>query len=135
MRAVRSAAPIAVLLAVLSLGALASCAAGSPPTASPSPTVPPVTVSSPEDAAALVIAGNPLFAGAIEMTPEVFVASKWWESTANADGSYDIKVTVGWGDCPAGCINRHVWTFHVGPDGGTKLVKEEGDPVPASLAP
>jgi hypothetical protein len=129
---------VKVLLAVLLLvGSVAGCAAGASPTATPTPnpTAPPVTVSSPEDAAALVIASDPLFAGAIEKTPEVFVASKWWEGTTNADGSYDIKLTVGWGDCPAGCINSHVWTFRVAPDGGVKLLKDEGDPVPASLAP
>ncbi|CAL8111195.1 unnamed protein product [Orchesella dallaii] len=33
----------------------------------------------------------------------------------------------GWGDCPSGCINKHFWTFTIGPDANSvKLVEEKG---------
>ena len=33
------------------------------------------------------------------------------------DGAWRLAFSVGWGDCPAGCIYRRTWTFVVG-DGG-----------------
>ena len=44
-----------------------------------------------------------------------------------------MKLTIGWGDCPAGCIERHVWTFDVDANGGLTLVSESGDEVPTDL--
>lgn len=55
------------------------------------------------------------------------------------DGS-DIKVLLfdnhlrytleyGFGDCPAGCINRHKWTFKVFRDGHVEFVSEGGSPL------
>jgi len=67
------------------------------------------------------------------LTPDVIGASKWWVATPIEDGGYTIELTVGWGDCPAGCINRHVWTFTVAADGTATLVKESGDEVPTTL--
>jgi hypothetical protein len=90
-------------------------------------------VTSPEDAAALVIATDPRFAGAMQLRPDVIGATKWWVATPLAGGGYTIEVTVGWGDCPAGCIERHVWTHEVKPDGSVKLVGETGDEVPVDL--
>ncbi|TAK00733.1 MAG: hypothetical protein EPO36_07640 [Chloroflexota bacterium] len=139
------------ILAAISIGA-AGCsgagASGSPsqaptPTAavpSPTPTTPgptPIaaTVASPADAAALVIATDPRFDGAVALTADVIGASKWWEAEALADGAYRVSLTVGWGDCPAGCINRHVWTFEVTADGQVTLLEESGDPVPEGDLP
>jgi hypothetical protein len=93
------------------------------------------TVASAEDAAALVVASDPRFEGAIPRDPQMIGASRWWEASANDDGSYTVKVTIGWGDCPAGCINQHTWTYRVGRDGALKLVEETGVPVPPSLTP
>ena len=120
--------------------ALAACSAGaaSPtPTLAPSPTPRPtptpvaVSVSSPAEAAAIVLASDPRFAGAIELTPDIIGASRWWKAEALPGGGYRVEVTIGWGDCPAGCIDRHVWTFDVDPTGGLTLVSETGDPVPS----
>jgi len=36
----------------------------------------------------------------------------------------------GFGDCPSGCINRHIWYFRVFMDGSVEFVEEEGDPLP-----
>jgi hypothetical protein len=119
--------------------ALAACGPGVSPAPTPSPTPQPTptpvaaSVESPEDAASLVIATNPVFAGAIELTPDIIGASTYWESEALDDGGYRIVMTVGWGDCPAGCINRHVWTYEVAADGQLELVGETGDDLPADL--
>jgi hypothetical protein len=92
-----------------------------------------VTVATPGDAASIVIASNPMFAGAIELTPDVIGASRYWEAQPLDGGGYRIVLTVGWGDCPAGCIEKHVWTYDVGPDGQLTLVGETGDEVPSDL--
>ena len=49
-----------------------------------------------------------------------------------------LRYWKGWGDCPAGCIQGHIWHVRVTPrpaEGGkytyqVKLVREEGDPLP-----
>jgi ABC-type transport system substrate-binding protein len=97
----------------------------------PTPTPITVDVASPADAAALVIATDPRFEGAIALTPDVIGASKWWEATALAGGGYHVTITVGWGDCPSGCIDSHVWDFEVSADGQVTLLGESGDPIPS----
>jgi hypothetical protein len=48
-----------------------------------------------------------------------------------ADGGKRVYAfSVGWGDCPAGCISRHTWTVTVAADGGIS-VAESGNPLPA----
>jgi len=127
------------LVAILLVAALAACSAAGAPSPTPVPTVRPtptpivVRVSSPADAAALVIATNPIFGGTMELRPDVIGASRWWTATPLAGGGFRIELTVGWGDCMAGCIERHVWTFDVDASGGVKLVSETGDPVPSDL--
>jgi len=134
----RPAAP--VLAGVFALLILAACTpAGAAPTPTPVPTIRPTptpiaaTVASPEDAATLVIATNPIFTGAAKQDPELIGASKWWTATPTSDGGYQIEITVGWGDCMAGCIERHVWTYLVEPDGTLELIAEQGDDVPTDL--
>jgi hypothetical protein len=128
--------PLALSVLVV---AVAACNTGAAPTPSPAPTVRPtptpiaVRVASPADAAALVIATNPMFAGTTELRSDMIGASKWWKAEALPDGGYRIELTIGWGDCPAGCIERHVWTFDVDAAGAVKLVSETGDPVPSDL--
>ena len=128
-------------LAVIAvIGALVvGCSAGAtpphPPSPSPSPHVTPTPVPAPvvseQDAAARVLLTNPLFAGATKLSPDVIGASKWWESKALAGGGWQITVTVGWGDCPAGCISKHVWTYSVKPDGSVSLDGQSGPAVPS----
>jgi hypothetical protein len=126
-------------MVTLLLVALAACNAPGVPSPSPEPTPRPTPtpitapVATPEDAAALVIATDPRFAGAIPLRPDVMGASKWWKAEPLAGGGYRIELTIGWGDCPAGCIDRHVWTFDVDATGGLTLVGESGDEVPADL--
>jgi len=37
--------------------------------------------------------------------------------------------TVGWGDCPSGCINRHYWDIAVEYNGNVIFQREYGDPL------
>lgn len=127
------------LAASLLVATLAACSAAGAPTPTPVPTVRPTPtpivarVSSPADAAALVIATNRIFSGTIELRPDVIGASRWWTATALPSGGYRVELTIGWGDCMAGCIERHVWTFDVDANGAVKLVSETGDSVPSDL--
>jgi len=128
------------VVAVMAL--LAGCASGAgggpsdgagvSATPTPVPTPPAAEVSSPEDAAARVIATDPRFAGATMLQSGSIGLSRWWEWQALDNGGYEIKLTFGWGDCPAGCINHHTWVFQVGPDGTVTKTGESGDPPPAS---
>jgi hypothetical protein len=132
-----------VVPVVLALG-LAACASGAGggagPTGGPDrsampssvPSVGSVAVSSPEDAAARVIATDPRFAGATMLQPGSIGLSKWWVATALDNGGYEVSVTLGWGDCPAGCINHHTWVYDVAADGTVAAKSDSGDPVPVS---
>jgi hypothetical protein len=130
------ALPLAAGFFAVALAACSGAAAPSPtpvPTVRPTPTPIIAKVSTPADAAALVIATNPLFTGTTELRSDVIGASRWWTAKPLAGGGYQIELTVGWGDCMAGCIERHVWTFEVDAAGAVKLVSEAGDPVPSDL--
>lgn len=119
-----------VLLMTLLLLAACSSAGGPPSTPSPSPSGP--AIMSPEDATARVQAAHPEFAGLGPLDPDVIGACCWSEAKA-VEGGYQVVFTVGWGDCPAGCINRHKWTFAVAPGGQVGLIGEEGPEVPAEV--
>ena len=54
---------------------------------------------------------------------------------ASGVGAYIVTVTVGWGDCPAGCIERHTWQYAVAPDGTVTLQAEDGGSVPPDAWP
>lgn len=41
-----------------------------------------------------------------------------------------LEFSVGFGDCPAGCISRHIWTFRVDGDGAVTFLGSEGPPPP-----
>jgi hypothetical protein len=117
------------LIPLLFLAACSS-AGGPPSTPSPSPSGSPVT--SPEEATARVQAAHPEFAGLGPLDPDLIGACCWAEAKA-VEGGYQVEFTVGWGDCPAGCIYRHKWTFAVAPDGQVGLIGEEGPAVPADV--
>jgi len=112
---------------------LSASAPTSTPTSTPTPIA--AVVSSPEDAAALVIATDPRFEGATRLSPDVIGASKWWEASTLDNGAYRITITIGWGDCPSGCISYHTWVHQVTADGAVTLLDESGDPLPAGDVP
>lgn len=48
--------------------------------------------------------------------------------TRDESGKYTYEFMKGWGDCFSGCINKHFWTFTVGPEeNSVKLIEERGD--------
>jgi hypothetical protein len=129
-------APMRRAMALLASSVLVvACATGGSVSSSslaPTPTPVAAPVVSPEDAAARVIGSDPRFAGATQLRPDAIGLSKWWEARSLQSGAYEIKLTVGSGDCQAGCIDRHQWTFNVAADGTLKLVSESGDPLPSN---
>ena len=104
------------------------------PSASAAPSAPADVVDSPENAAARVFAEHPEFDGLIRKDPDLIGQCCWYEAR-EVEGGYEVVVEVGWGDCPAGCIDRHRWLFAVAPDGSVELIDETGDPVPSGALP
>ena len=119
---------------------LAACGPGRGGTQTPSPSAQPTPtpiagpIAAVDEAAHVAIASDPRFAGVTKLDPNLIGASAWWEGRAIENG-FEIKITIGWGDCPAGCINRHVWTFNVAADGSLTLIEESGDQLPAGSLP
>lgn len=113
----RPAALTAVLSALLALAAV-SCV---PPAATP---------ISEAEAVDLVLDMNKLFTGIGPRDPELIGQAAWYEVTALDDG-WRVEVRVGWGDCPAGCINEHRWAYTVSSRGAVELVDDSGDSLPA----
>jgi len=54
---------------------------------------------------------------------------------ASGVGAFLVTVRIGWGDCEAGCIDEHSWTYAVGPTGSVTLQSEAGSPVPSDAWP
>lgn len=89
-------------------------------------------VANPDEAAQRVIALDPHFAGLKPKNPDLIGGCCFYEATTTTDG-FQVNVELGWGDCPAGCINRHRWSYAVARDGTTTLLSETGDPVPSNF--
>jgi hypothetical protein len=106
----------AVLVSILSLVACSAPGGGSP-----------VPVSS-EDAVRLVLGTDERFAGIQPRNPDLIGQAAWYEVSESTDG-WRVQVYMGWGDCPAGCINHHGWTYEVTRAGAVRLLSEEGDPL------
>ena len=100
------------------------------PRGSPSP-VPSVAAGPPteQEAVALVLSGDPRFAGLGPRDPGLIGQGSWYEVREIGPG-YEVTVRIGWGDCPAGCISGHSWVYSVGPDRAVRLVRESGDELP-----
>ena len=114
---------------VLLMGCAAGAGASQPPASSGGG---PVTTE--DQAIARVVAHEPRLAGIGKRDPEMIGQASWYEvAPASGVGAFIVTVRLGWGDCQAGCIERHVWTFEVAPDGTVKLVSESGDEVPSHL--
>lgn len=48
------------------------------------------------------------------------------------DAAWRLTYSVGYGDCPAGCIARRFWAFDVHPDASVTYVGGWGDPPPGA---
>ena len=113
------------LSAVLAFGlALALFAAA----CMPAPSVTPLTSA---EAVDLVLDENELFAGLAPRDPDLIGQAAWYEVIATDDG-WRVEIRMGWGDCPAGCITEHRWTYAVSSAGAVTLVEESDDPLPGA---
>lgn len=98
------------------------------PSTNPSPSLTPRAVNSAAQAAALVFASDPRWAQMVPLRSDLIGASMWYEAFEAVDG-YTVAITAGAGDCESGCIERHVWNYHVDHDATISLTGEEGDDV------
>lgn len=118
--------PLAVAL-VAAAALVAACGLGSGPAPAAS-AIPDITT--PEAAAAAVAARSPLFDGIDPQDPDVIGASAWWTAMpidgATPPAAWTVVYEIGWGDCPAGCIDRHAWTYVVERDGTVTFQEETG---------
>lgn len=127
------------LLAILVVTFLVAACGGGP--ASPAPptpdaTPPPAPVTTPQGAVAAVIAREPRLTGITELDPDLIGQGTYYEvHEASGVGAFVVKVVIGWGDCQAGCIDRHEWLYAVQPDGTVVLQSEGGDAVPIDAWP
>ncbi|HEX5826848.1 MAG TPA: carboxypeptidase-like regulatory domain-containing protein [Candidatus Limnocylindrales bacterium] len=137
-RRMRTPSPALPALLILLLVALVACGGSPGPGASgDAPGSPPASAQAPvttaEGAAAAVKASSPLFDGIEAQDPDVIGGSAWWTATpvgpADDPTAWTVVFEVGWGDCPAGCIDRHTWTYEVAADGAVTLVEEAGSPL------
>jgi hypothetical protein len=126
------ARPTLPALLVTAAVLLAACSGS----ASPSPSAAPsVAVGTGAEAMAVVAAHTPWFDGVKPKDPNAVGATAWWEASPMDAGTppaaWSVVVTVGWGDCQAGCINRHVWTWQVTTAGSLTAASDSGPAVPA----
>jgi hypothetical protein len=90
----------------------------------------PAPVTTPERAAQLVLAQDARFHDLARHDPNLIGQGSWWDVIETAKG-YQVTVQIGWGDCEAGCINRHQWLYAVGRNGAVSLLSERGEPLPS----
>jgi carboxypeptidase family protein len=120
----------------LALAALAACtAAGSPypsSTGSAAAGSPSPGILSGDAAANEVLTQLGRWRGLGPFDPNAIGQCCGYRVAASPAG-WTVTIEVGWGDCPAGCINRHQWAYEVHPDRTIVVVGESGPPVPAGL--
>jgi hypothetical protein len=131
---------VVVLVAGLVAGACGGTGASVVPSGPGDPSSVPVPsrepVTTPEGAIAAVIAREPRLTGITELDPNLIGQGTYYEVTpASGVGAFLVAVTVGWGDCQAGCIDEHEWLYAVQPDGTVILQSESGEPVPNDAWP
>lgn len=98
-----------------------------PSTPAPSP-IGTGDVGSSAQAAALVFASDPRWSQMMPLRADFVGQSSWYEASEDSNG-FNVIITVGQGDCQAGCIERHAWQYHVSYSGEVLLVGETGDDV------
>ena len=118
-----------VLIAILT----SACVGGGVPagTATPAPSSA-GAIGGPAAAFAAVRAVTPLFADVAQRDPALIGQATWWQAEAT-DGGWLVTVEAGWGDCQAGCIDRHDWTWTVASDGNVTFGGETGSALTSEL--
>jgi Carboxypeptidase regulatory-like domain len=109
-------AVMATLVLALGVVACAARSGGSPPIDAAT-------------AARLVLAQQDRFAG-IGPHDESLIGQAAWYEVAPVEDGWQVLIRIGWGDCEAGCINEHRWTYAVARTGNIELAHEEGDALP-----
>ncbi len=117
-------------IAIIAIGCAGGAASTTPPSPSPSPSS--ITITTPEQAAARVAEVVPSFAGIAPKKADTIGGCCFWEAVDTPDG-FEVTFDVGWGDCQAGCIDRHRWVYRVIRDGTVSLLNESGPPVPSGV--
>jgi hypothetical protein len=97
----------------------------------PPPATRPLTA---DEAVALVLTSDSRFAGMRPRDIGLIGQSAWYEIRP-AGAGYIVTVSIGWGDCPAGCIERRTWVYSVSENGVVELVSTSGDGPPADGTP
>jgi len=142
----RSTRPLLLIATVALLVAACSSAAAPAPAASagPSsgggsadPSAPAASqaagaIATADQAAAAVIATDPQFADLEAFNPELIGQCCFYRVQSSADG-WTVTIEIGWGDCPAGCIDKHQWVYSVTPAGVVTLTGQSGPPVPSGI--
>jgi len=133
---------ILATMATLLISACAPMQSSSPdPTLSPTPEPSasvevgrrmPTPITTAEEAVDVAKDYDPRFADFSALDPEMIGASSWYEVEDTADG-WIVTFVLGWGDCPAGCIDKHFWHITVLEDGTVTGIEEEGPEVPDGL--
>lgn len=94
-------------------------------------------IETPDQAARHAAARSPLLVGIPPHDPMMLGDPHRWQASElpgrGDDAGWQIVFRVGWGDCQAGCIHRHTWTYAVTVDGRVSLVAEEGPALPEEL--
>lgn len=129
---------IGVLLAALAFDGCAGAATGPLPTPSPtpSPTTSVAPITSADEAVARLVATEPWLAGIRPLASGLVGQSRSYTvGPAPSGNGFEVRVSVGWGDCEAGCISEHSWVYDVSRDGTVVLASEAGDPAPPDVGP
>jgi hypothetical protein len=82
------------------------------------------------EAISQVLAQDARFADIGPKDPDMIGQAAWYE-VSDIDDGWQIRVRIGWGDCPSGCINQHSWIYEVNRSGDLSLASQDGDPLPA----
>src|SRR5207237_5649269 len=69
-----------------------------------------VAVTDGAAAARLALAQDQRFAGIGPYDANRIGQAGWYKVAETNDG-WSVTIQIGWGDCPAGCINEHIWTY------------------------
>jgi len=105
-----------------------------PPLIAPAPYSGSLPIATPADAHAAVLASGAPFQGYVLNTGSLIGASQYFD--AKFDPTTDlwtVNYTFGWGDCQAGCINTHVFTYTVAKaSGAATFMGDLGADLPSS---
>jgi hypothetical protein len=121
---------LALIFAACS-GAAAPSGSASPGSPIPSPAPSAVTgpITTADQAAAAVIASDPRFKDVAKFDARMVGMCCFYQAAARPDGGFSVAIQIGWGDCPAGCINRHQWSYEVTREGRLTLTGATGPPL------